>query len=109
MVTDTQSMSATLIDHAARARRGLFVFFAALIPLSALLQAVIFTAGGLLSPGPGGVPLVLVLMFVPTLAAIVARVVNRDGAEWGMFRLGGRRGLVALVESWLLPVVQAAP
>ena len=105
MVTDTLSMPATSLERAARARRGLLLFFAALIPLSALLQAGIIGAGGLLSPGPGGVPLVLVLMFVPTLAAIIARVVNRDGAEWGMFRLGGRRGLVALVESWLLPVV----
>ncbi len=88
-----------------QARRGLTIYFAVLIVVSAALEGWIVTHGGL--PGRWGW-LVLPLMYTPALASVVARTVGREG--WGdvSFRWGGSAGTRASLAAWLLPVVVGA-
>jgi len=81
-------------DRIRRARRGLLIFFAMLIPLSTLgyvlaLQSELF---------------VLLLMWAPGLAAIFARVVLREGTADISLRLGGMQIWKTLPISLLFPV-----
>ena len=71
-----------------RARHGLAVYFAVLIPLSVALEAVMIAHRSI-----GLAPL---LMWVPALASVVARSVLREGVHDVSFRLGGRRTLPSL-------------
>lgn len=85
---------------AAAARRGLTIYFAVLIALSAALEGWIITHGGLRESGL----LVLVLMYVPLAASVVARLAGREGFGDISFRWGGRAGTRATLTAWLLPV-----
>jgi len=81
----------------AQARRGLAIFFAVLVPFSALFQALIAVTGEMFWYLP--------MMWTPTLAAIVARLALREGIADVSFRIGGRRGWQALLVALLLPIV----
>jgi hypothetical protein len=81
------------MDNARRARRGLLVFFAVLIPLSALVEALILRRTFKLPRGT----LVLALMWVPALASVVARLVTREGFGDLSFRVSGRPGARAVL------------
>lgn len=76
------------MDEARRARRGLWVFFAVLIPLTALFEWMIVRRVPLL----GRTEKVILLMWSPAVAPFVARAVTREG--WGdlSFRIGGAAG-----------------
>ena len=78
-----------------RARRGLGIYFAILVPLSAAFQAVIISTGlDALS---------LVMQLVPALAAVAARLALREGFADVSFRLGGRRGWGAILQALVVP------
>jgi membrane protease YdiL (CAAX protease family) len=90
------------MSDVARARTGLLIYFAVLVAASGVLQWRIVGGGGTLD-GKGG--LVFALMWVTTLASVVARLALGEGVRDVSFRLGGRTGLSALVFAWLFPVV----
>lgn len=85
----------------AQARRGLAIYFAVLIPVSAFFEAWVITHGGLV--GPFGW-LVLPLMYTPAISSIVARTAGREGFSDVSFRWGGRAGTRAVITGWLFPV-----
>lgn len=79
------------------ARRGLTIYFAILIPASALLEWLILRKGESLW-------LIACLMWVPAVASIIARVAQREGIRDVSFGLGGGRGRKALLLAWIFPV-----
>jgi uncharacterized protein len=84
-------------DTRRRARRGLVVFFAVLVPLSAVFQAITVTTGN--------ASWILALMWSPALASAVARLVLREGFADVSFRFGGRRTWKYLVLAPIFPTV----
>jgi hypothetical protein len=88
-----------------RARRGLTIFFAVVVALSAPIQAVIIAAvqvGG----RNGLIPylsLIAALMFVPTIASVVARLALKEGFSDVSFRLGGAEGVLPSCRRWFYP------
>lgn len=92
------------MDDARRARRGLLVFFAVLIPLSALVEALILRRTLKLPRGT----LVLALMWVPALASVVARLVTREGFRDLSFRVSGRQGARAVLVAVAFPLLVGA-
>ena len=97
----------TSTDTERLARRGLGIYFAILLPLTALIQAVMIYLD--LEAGANGMVawlvLVSVLMFVPTIASVAARLILREGFGDVSFRLGGRLGRNAILLSLVFPVV----
>src|SRR5262245_20046575 len=102
-------------DTRRRARRGLAVYFAVLVPLSAVFQALVIA---------GSPSWVWALMWTPAAASVVARLALREGFADVSFRLGGRRGwktlgltlifpivlgLIALGIAWMTGLVQFSP
>lgn len=81
-----------------RARRGLTIYFAILVALSAAIEGFI-----ILNPHLDG--LIAGLMLVPALASVVARLVLREGFSDVSFRFGGRRGWSAIGLALIFPVV----
>jgi len=83
-------------DVRLRARRGLIIYFAVLVPLSALLEALIIS---------GSLSWISALMWTPTAASIVARLALREGFGDVSFRLGGRRGWKAIGVALVFPII----
>jgi uncharacterized protein len=83
-------------DTRSQARRGLAVFFAVLLPLTAIFQAIIAT---------GNASWILALMWSLAAASVVARLVLREGFADVSFRLGGRRTWKYLVLAPIFPIV----
>jgi membrane protease YdiL (CAAX protease family) len=83
-------------DTRRRARRGLAVYFAVLVPLSAVFQALMIA---------GSLSWVWALMWAPAAASVVARLLLREGFADVSFRLGGRRGWKALGLALIFPIV----
>jgi membrane protease YdiL (CAAX protease family) len=94
-------------DTRRQARRGLAIYFAIVVLLSAPIQAVIIAAD--LDGGRNGlVPWlasITALMFVPTAASVVARLALREGFSDVSFRFGGRRGRNAVLQALVLPAL----
>ena len=90
-----------------QARSGLRIYLGVLVVLSAILEGTIIRMGGLTNSTGGA--LVLVLMYVPALSSVVARLVGREGFEDVSFGWGGRTGSRAALTAWLLPVAIALP
>ncbi len=84
-------------DARRRARRGLAIYFAIVVVLSAAIEGFI-----ILNPSMDG--LIAVLMFVPAIASVVARLALGEGFSDVSFRLGGRRGLGAVGIALVFPV-----
>jgi hypothetical protein len=63
-----------------KARRGLAIFFANLVPLSAIFEVLIITTGDF--------SWLIPLVWVPALASVVARLVLREGFSDVSFRSG---------------------
>ena len=80
-----------------KARRGLAIFFAIVVPLSAIFEVLIITTGDF--------SWLILLVWVPALASVVARLVLREGFSDVSFRLGGRRGWSAIVLALVFPIV----
>ena len=85
-------------DARRRARRGLSVYFAVVVVLSAAIEGFV-----ILNPHLDG--LIAGLMLVPALASVVARLVLREGFADVSFRLGGRRGWSAIGLALIFPMV----
>jgi membrane protease YdiL (CAAX protease family) len=89
--------SVMIADARNQARRGLMRYFALLVPLSALLEGLIIR-----THNPAWL---LVLMWVPAAASVVARLTLREGFADVSFRLGGRRGWHSLGFAISFPIV----
>ena len=79
-----------------QARRGLAIYFALLIPLSAVFETLMIVSD---------VSWAWVLMWVPAAASIVARLVLREGFSDVSFRVGGRRGWNAIGFALVFPII----
>jgi len=84
--------------RARRARRGLAIYFAIVVALSAMIQAVVISR-----PDLDG--LIAGLMLVPTIASVVARFALKEGFSDVSFRFGGRRGAKAIVQALIFPLL----
>ena len=80
------------------ARRGLVVFLPLVVVLSGAVETWL-----ILNPQHAGIG-IAVLMFCPTIAAVVTRLVRREGFADVSFRLGGRRALPWYALAVLLPL-----
>ena len=92
----SQSLPAAERDIRLQARRGLAIYFAVLVPLSAAFETFMIL---------GSMSWFWALMWTPAAASIVARLILREGFADVSFRLGGRRGWKALVLALIVPVV----
>jgi len=79
-----------------RARRGLTIYFAVLVPLSAAFEALLIR---------GNSSWVWALMWTPAGASVVARLALREGFSDVSFRVGGRRGWKAIGLALIFPIV----
>lgn len=93
-------MPTSRVDGRARrlARRGLTIYFAIVVLLTAVFEAIISR------PDIDG-PFIAGLMWVPALASVVARLVLREGFTDVSFRFGGRRGWSAVGLSLIFPTL----
>ncbi len=78
------------------ARRGLAIYFAILLPLSAVFEALMIL---------GNLSWFWALMWTPAAASVVARLVLREGFADVSFRIGGRRGWNAIVLALIFPII----
>ncbi|MGI5863063.1 MAG: type II CAAX prenyl endopeptidase Rce1 family protein [Myxococcales bacterium] len=88
------------MDQVARARKGLLVYFAVLLPLTAVVELRMLRAGGSIDDHPW---LVVALMWTPAFASLVVRLVLREGFADISLRLGSRKAWAYLI-AWLFPV-----
>ena len=97
MRTSPASLAAEDGDTRLRARRGLAIYFAVLVPLTAVFQAIVIITGNF--------SWIWALMWSPAAASVVARLVLREGFADVSFRLGGRRGWKAIGLALIFPIV----
>jgi uncharacterized protein len=92
------SLAASGAEHDVRrrARRGLAVYFAVLIPLSAIFEALMIAHS---------LSWFWALMWTPAAASVVARLVFREGFADVSFRIGGRRGWQAIGLALVVPII----
>ena len=88
-----------------RARMGLLIYFAVLLPSTAVLEWLLLRAGDSIRNHLG---LVLPLMWMPALASIVARLALKEGFVDISFRFGGRAVLRMTLMAWLYPLAVGA-
>jgi membrane protease YdiL (CAAX protease family) len=88
----------TASDIRRPARLGLTIYFAVVLALSAPVE-------GFLIANPHKTGAIALLMFVPSVASVVARLVLREGFSDVSFRFGGLRGLGAIGIALVFPVV----
>ena len=86
-------------DTRRRARRGLIIFFAVLVPLSAVFEALMISLS---------LSWVWALMWTPAAASAVARLALREGFADVSLRLGGRRGWSTIGLALIFPIVHRA-
>ncbi|MEZ4869506.1 MAG: CPBP family intramembrane glutamic endopeptidase [Caldilineaceae bacterium] len=91
--------TAVTLDSVQQARRGLMIYFAILLPITALIEGYMIQRGAMIGL------LVLLLMFMPTLASVIARLSLREGFGDVSFRVGGRRGVQGMVLALLQPLL----
>lgn len=84
-----------------KARRGLLIYFAVLIPVTAIIETTILRAGG--NIGHYGW-LIFLLMWTPAISSFVARAVLREGVADVSFRLSAQ-ALWTLVAAVVFPLV----
>src|SRR3712207_1037956 len=97
MRTSPASLAAEEGDTRLRSRRGLAIYFAVLVPLSAVFQAIVIITGNF--------SWIWALMWTPAVASVVARLVLREGFADVSFRLGGLRGWKAIGLALIFPIV----
>jgi len=93
----TTIVSPADVELRSRARRGLRIYFAIVVLLTAALDVPIILLGF--------DALANVTALVPALAAVVARLALREGFADVSFRLGGRRGWAAILLALPFPLV----
>jgi len=84
-------------DTQRQARRGLTIYLAVVVVLSAMFDAIIITTGNF--------SWIFALMWSPALASVVARLVLREGFADVSFRFGGRRTLKVILLALVFPIV----
>jgi membrane protease YdiL (CAAX protease family) len=84
------------------ARRGLLIYFAVLIPGSAIVETLVLRAGGNIGHYPW---LIFLLMWMPAISSFVARAVLREGIADVSFRLGGPEALRTMIAAVVFPLV----
>jgi len=89
--------TATRLDIRRTARRGLAIYFAIVLALSPPIE-------GFLIANPDKTGAIALLMFVPTVASVAARLALREGFSDVSFRFGGVRGLGAIGIALAFPV-----
>src|SRR5262245_21205582 len=97
MRTSAAARDAEEDDTRQRARRGLAIYFAVLVPLTAVFEAIVIISGDL--------SVIWALMWTPAVASVVARLALREGFADVSFRLGGRRGWKAIGLAVIFPIV----
>ena len=100
MRTSAASLAAEEGDTRLRARRGLAIYFAVLVPLSAVFEAIVIISGDNIN-----ILVIWALMWTPAAASVVARLALREGFADVSFRLGGRRGWKAIGLALIFPLV----
>src|SRR3954452_20850701 len=95
MRTSSPSLAAES-DTRLQARRGLAIYFAVLVPLTAVFQALMIS---------GSLSWFWALMWTPAVASVVARLVLREGFTDVSFRLGGSWGWKAIGLALIFPIV----
>jgi membrane protease YdiL (CAAX protease family) len=91
----------TPAERKTQARRGLAIYFSVVIVVSAFLEWKILQTGEFIGKHRW---LILMLMYTPTLASVIARAALGEGIRDISFRLGGREGGKALLLAWLFPL-----
>src|SRR5215204_1418600 len=94
MNVPTSSLADADIQH--QARRGLAIYLAVVVVLTALFDVLVITFSPLW---------ILGRMFSPALASVVARLVLREGFADVSFRFGGRRTLKAILLAVVFPII----
>ncbi len=84
-------------DTRRTACRGLTIYFAIVVALSVAIE-------GFLIANPSRVGAIALLMFVPTVASVAARLILKEGFVDVSLRFGGRRGLGAVGIAFVFPV-----
>lgn len=98
----TSALSAPAAGPALVARRGLAIYFAVLIPATAVVETLVFRAGDAIGKHP---LLIALLMWVPALSSFVARAALREGIADVSFRFGGRTTWRAMLVALATPLV----
>jgi membrane protease YdiL (CAAX protease family) len=79
-----------------QARRGLALYFAVIVPLSAVFETLMIL---------GNLSWLWALMWTPAAASVVARLILREGFADVSFRVGGSRGWKAIGLALIFPIV----
>jgi membrane protease YdiL (CAAX protease family) len=85
-----------------QARRGLLLFFLIVVPASALIEVRLILAGDSIR---NHVALVLLLMWSPAIASVIARLALREGLTDVSFRFGGSTGARMALAALLFPLL----
>ena len=89
-------------DHAVgKARRGLVIYLMCVIVGSAAVEFAMVRNGSSIAAQGG---LVALLMWIPGLASVVARLALHEGFRDVSFRWGGRSGFKSLAVGWGFPL-----
>jgi uncharacterized protein len=83
-------------DRQKRALQGLAIYFIVLVPLSMVFETLMIL---------GHLSWFWALMWTPTVASVVARLVLREGFGDVSFRFGGSRGLKAILFALIFPII----
>jgi uncharacterized protein len=83
-------------DICLQARRGLAIYFAFLVPLSAAFETLMIL---------DSLSWFWALMWTPAAASVVARLILREGFADVSFRIGGRRGWKAVMLALSFPII----
>src|SRR5712692_4975677 len=94
-----------MADRKHLARRGLIIYFGVLLTGSIVFEWLLLRAGDSIRNHVG---LVLPLMWMPAVAAVVARRLLGEGASDVSFWLGGRAGGRMTLLAWLFPLAVGA-
>ena len=95
MATTTITAAATSSARQ-QARRGLAIYFAVVVLLTALFDVLIIASSTLWIPA---------LMWAPAAAAVVARLMLREGFADVSFRFGGRRTWKMILLAVIFPII----
>ena len=87
----------------AKARQGLAIYFTVLIIGSGIVQWLIVRGGG--SMVLNHPRLMFLLMWMPAISSVVARLALREGIRDVSFRLGGAVGLQSIGKAVLMPLL----
>src|SRR5215208_6290453 len=94
MNVPTSSLADADIQH--QARRGLAIYLAVVVVLTALFDVLVITFSPLW---------IFALMWSPAAASVVTRLVLREGFADVSFRFGGRRTLKMILLALVFPIV----